>query len=118
MDRAAMTRVAIMPIGLFMLSAASTTACGGPSGRMNFFVTSVPPGDGGNLGGLRGADAHCQKLAHSVGSRKREWRAYLSAAATNEQAIVNARDRIEGPWFNSQGNANELVIVELENGHR
>jgi hypothetical protein len=70
---------------------------------MSFFVTSVPTGDGGNLGGLAGADAHCQKLAAEVGS-PRHWRAYLSATADAGHAVVNARDRIgQGPWFNSQG---------------
>src|SRR6476469_10770576 len=52
-----------------------------PSPMMNFFVTSVPVGDGGNLGGLAGADAHCQTLATAVGAGNRAWHAYLSAQA-------------------------------------
>lgn len=72
--------------------------------KMSFFVTSVPAGDGGNIGGLTGADAHCQKLAEAAGSKGRRWRAYLSAAAEDGQPAVNARDRIgRGPWFNSRG---------------
>ena len=71
---------------------------------MTFFITSAGPGDGGNLGGVAGADAHCQKLAQAVGAGARTWRAYLSAAAAAGQAPVNARDRIgSGPWHNAQG---------------
>jgi hypothetical protein len=67
---------------------------------MTFFVTSEPMGDGGNLGGLAGADAHCQKLAAAVGEGARTWRAYLSTEARPGQPAVNARDRIgEGPWY-------------------
>src|SRR5687768_10260535 len=67
---------------------------------MTFFVTSAGPGNGANLGGLAGADAHCQKLAAAVGAGNRTWRAYLSANPAN-QAAVNARDRIgRGPWVN------------------
>ena len=71
-----------------------------PSSLMTFFVTSEPIGDGGNLGGLAGADAHCQKLAAAVGAGSRTWRAYLSTQARPGQPAVNARDRIgNGPWF-------------------
>lgn len=76
----------------------------GFSQRMSFFVTSVPTGDGGNLGGLAGADAHCQKLAAAAGSPRHAWRAYLSTTADAEHGPVNARDRIgKGPWFNAKG---------------
>jgi hypothetical protein len=62
-----------------------------PDPKMNFFVTSVPIGDGGNLGGLAGADAHCQSLAAAVGAGKHTWHAYLStAAAANAPTIANA----------------------------
>ena len=71
-----------------------------PSSLMTFFVTSEPIGNGGNLGGLAGADAHCQKLASAVGAGQRTWRAYLSTQARPGQPAVNARDRIgNGPWF-------------------
>ena len=61
---------------------------------MGFFVTSVGLGNGGNLGGLEGADAHCQSLAERVGAGNRTWRAYLSTQATADATAVNARDRI------------------------
>jgi hypothetical protein len=65
---------------------------------MSFFLTSAGPGDGANLGGLAGADAHCARLAASVGAGGRTWRAYLSTST------VDARDRIGGgPWYNSRG---------------
>ena len=71
---------------------------------MTFFVTSEPIGNGGNLGGLAGADAHCQKLAQVVGAGNRTWRAYLSTQARPGQPAVNARDRIgRGPWYNFEG---------------
>ena len=71
---------------------------------MSFFITSKGPGDGANLGGLAGADAHCQSLAEAAGAGSKTWRAYLSAAAMDGQAAVNARDRIgTGPWFNAKG---------------
>jgi hypothetical protein len=71
---------------------------------MSFFLTSEGPGDGANLGGLEGADAHCQSLAEAVGAGDKTWRAYLSASADGGQGTVNARDRIgDGPWFNFNG---------------
>jgi len=74
-----------------------------PSG-ISFFITSAGPGDGANLGGLAGADAHCAKLASAAGSTGRTWRAYLSTSASGNQPAVNARDRIgRGPWQNAKG---------------
>ncbi|MEZ5490558.1 MAG: lectin [Gammaproteobacteria bacterium] len=68
---------------------------------MGFFITSVGLGDGGNLGGLAGADAHCQALAGAAGAGHRTWAAYLS---TQGPGAVNARDRIgSGPWANANG---------------
>ena len=68
---------------------------------MGVFITSVGGGDGANLGGLDGADAHCQALATSAGAGDRTWRAYLS---TQGPGAVNARDRIgDGPWANANG---------------
>ena len=64
-----------------------------PRNPMSFFVTSVPIGDGGNLGGLAGADAHCQALATAVGAGNRTWHAYLSTQARPGKPAVNARDR-------------------------
>lgn len=71
---------------------------------MTFFVTSVGLGDGAKLGGLAGADAHCQKLASAVGAGDKTWKAYLSASAADGKPAVNARDRIgAGPWHNAKG---------------
>ena len=72
--------------------------------EMGFFVTSVGVGNGGNLGGLAGADAHCQSLADNAGAGHRVWRAYLSTQATDSESAVDARDRIgAGPWANAKG---------------
>ena len=74
-----------------------------PSSLMTFFVTSEPLGDGANLGGLEGADAHCQALATAVGAGDKTWRAYLSTQERPGQPAVNARDRIgDGPWYHSK----------------
>jgi hypothetical protein len=71
---------------------------------MTFFITSVGPGKGGDLGGLAGADAHCQSLAQAVGAGNRTWRAYLSNFAPPGVTPINARDRIgSGPWHNAKG---------------
>lgn len=82
--------------------------------EMSFFVTSVGVGDGGNLGGLEGADAHCQKLAEAAGSEGRTWRAYLSTQDEGGRG-VSARGRIgDGPWYNALG---ELIAVDLDQLH-
>ena len=71
---------------------------------MGFFLTSVGMGDGGNLGGLAGADRHCQELAATAGGGGKTWHAYLSTQAIGNQPAVNARDRIgTGPWYNKDG---------------
>lgn len=75
-----------------------------PPMPMSFFITSVGPGNGGDLGGLAGADAHCQKLAAAVGAGNKTWHAYLSTSASGNQPAVNARDRVgQGPWYNARG---------------
>jgi len=81
---------------------------------MTFFVTSVGMGSGGNLGGLEGADRHCQQLAAAAGAGNRTWHAYLSTQAKNGQPAVNARDRIgTGPWYNSKGQPISDTLSEL-----
>ena len=73
---------------------------------MGFFVTSVGPGKGADLGGLEGADKHCQKLATAAGAGNRTWRVYLSTQGKDfkDGNVVNARDRIgAGPWYNAKG---------------
>ena len=81
---------------------------------MTFFVTSAGLGQGGDLGGLEGADAHCQKLGTSAGAGHRTWRAYLSTQDTKENDAVHARDRIgSGPWQNFQGTVIANNIEQL-----
>ncbi len=81
---------------------------------MSFFVTSVGSGDGANLGGLEGADAHCATLAKAAGSPKANWKAYLSTVAPQGEAGVNARDRIgKGPWQNVKGEVIATSVDEL-----
>lgn len=75
-----------------------------PPPPMSFFISSVGMGKGANLGGLAGADAHCQLLATAANAGDRTWHAYLSTQARNGQPAVNARDRIgTGPWYNATG---------------
>lgn len=81
---------------------------------MSFFVTSVGLGDGANLGGLEGADAHCQQLAEAAGSEGQTWRAYLSTQEEGQRG-VSARSRIgTGPWYNARG---ELIATDLDELH-
>jgi hypothetical protein len=81
---------------------------------MSFFLTSKGPGDGANLGGLAGADAHCQVLAASVGAGGKTWRAYLSTNGANGEAGVDARDRIgTGPWASANGVQVASDVVNL-----
>lgn len=81
----------------------------------SFFITSEGTGKGADLGGLAGADAHCQKLATAAGAGSKTWRAYLSTQAADGQPAVNARDRIgQGPWHNVRG---ALVARDLAHLH-
>ena len=90
--------VATAAAALVALAAAPATA---QDNSMSFFISSVGSGNGANLGGLAGADAHCQMLAAAEGAGNRMWRAYLS---TTGAGGVNARDRIgSGPWYNANG---------------
>lgn len=89
---------------------------GGKKSVTTFFVTSKGTGRGGDLGGIAGADAHCQALANAEGSGDHAWRAYLSTPANAGRPAVNARDRIgKGPWYNSEGT---LVAANLDELHR
>ena len=103
----------ILPaLGILALTSAPLLAAG--QHPMGFFVTSVGMGQGANLGGLEGADAHCTKLAEAAGSTGRTWRAYLSTQVEKGRAI-SARDRIgSGPWYNARG---ELIAVDLDQLH-
>ena len=88
---------------------------GGKKSVTRFFITSRGLGKGGNLGGLAGADAHCQALAKAEGSGDHMWRAYLSTMATSTSPGVNARDRIgKGPWYNALG---DRIAIDLQQLH-
>jgi len=83
--------------------------------EMSFFITSVGPGNGADLGGVEGADRHCQELAEAAGAGGRTWRAYLSTQAAAGEAANNARDRIgQGPWQNAEGT---VIAADLEELH-
>ena len=101
-----------------LLAACATTPSTGP---MSFFITSAGSGKGGDLGGLAGADAHCQKLAAAAGHAGKTWRAYLSVQGvfprqgTPAVASIHARERIgKGPWYNAKG---QLIARDLEHLH-
>jgi hypothetical protein len=98
---------ALAPFGVHM-------ALSGQQQPMSFFITSVGPGQGANLGGLEGADRHCQTLAVAAGAGDRTWRAYVSTTAATGQPAVNARDRIgPGPWFNAKGVQVAVSVADL-----
>jgi hypothetical protein len=112
------TRFALA-IGVSAAVAALLTACAGapPAAKdgMSFFVTSTGPGKGADLGGLEGADRHCQALATAAGAGGRAWRAYLSAQPEGSKPGVNARDRIgKGPWRNAKG---AVIATDVDNLH-
>ena len=95
-------------------SAPQSIQMGGAKSVTRFFVTSRGLGRGGDLGGLAGADAHCQALAKAEGAGDHTWRAYLSTTATKTEPAVNARDRIgSGPWYNSGGVLIATTIAQL-----
>jgi hypothetical protein len=103
-----------------MLASVALLALGSGSGLqaqqavMTFFLTSAGPGKGGDLGGLEGADRHCQQLAQAAGAGGKTWRAYLSTQAADGKAAENARDRIgKGPWQNAKGVVIAKDVAEL-----
>jgi hypothetical protein len=101
----AMAAAIVMAVGAHQVGAQQANP------QMSFFITSVGTGNGANLGGLAGADAHCQNLAKAVGAGNKQWRAYLSTQGPN---AVNAKDRIgPGPWFNAKGVQIAANVAEL-----
>jgi hypothetical protein len=107
-------RIAGMMIAATVSIAAFTAPAQAAEPDMGFFVTSKGMGDGANLGGLEGADAHCAALAGAAGSTGRTWRAYLSTQVDGARGI-SARDRIgSGPWYNANG---ELIASDLDDLH-
>ena len=104
--------VAILMAGTGMMT--MTVAQANPA-KMSFFVTSEGKGNGADLGGLEGADAHCLALAQAAGSKETNWKAYLSTTLPGGDAGVNARDRIgKGPWRNAKG---VLIARNVEQLH-
>ena len=104
-------------VALFSLTAAVCLTGNTAQAQQNatsFFVTSTGPGNGADLGGLEGADRHCQTLAQAAGQGSKTWRAYLSTQATGGAGAVNARDRIgRGPWQNAKGAVIAKDVSEL-----
>jgi hypothetical protein len=99
--------LALVSLGLSVPAQAQQTP-------MTFFITSAGPGKGADLGGLEGADRHCQSLAQAAGAGGRTWRAYLSTQAMGGAQAVNARDRIgRGPWQNAKGTTIAKDVDEL-----
>lgn len=113
-----MIQMSRRPLRLLVLAlpvALAACAAGMGGGGMSFFVTSAGTGQGANLGGLEGADKHCQTLAAAAGAGNKTWRAYLSTQAKDGAKLVNARDRIgNGPWHNAKG---ELIASDVEQLH-
>ena len=106
---------ALLSLGL---GAGAEAQQSGTAKDMTFFVTSVGSGKGADLGGLAGADKHCQALAQAAGAGDHTWRAYLSTQASGGQKAVNARDRIgRGPWRDAKGVVVARDPAELHNGN-
>jgi hypothetical protein len=109
----AFSRASLVPAVAALLFVAAGPARA-QSANTTFFVTSAGPGNGANLGGLAGADSHCQALAQAVGAGGKTWHAYLSTQAADGKPAVNARDRIgKGPWQNSKGVVIAKDVAEL-----
>jgi hypothetical protein len=99
-----MTKTLLKYAPTMLLAAALPTFAQTSPEKMTFFITSAGSGNGANLGGLAGADQHCQNLAKAAGAGNRTWRAYLSSSAADGKPAVNAKDRIgKGPWYNAKG---------------
>lgn len=99
---------------LTALTLIASMPAGAQDADMSFFITSEGPGDGADLGGLEGADQHCQDLAYTAGFGDLTWRAYLSAAPEDGRPAVHARDRLgSGPWHNYEGVMIARDVTEL-----
>lgn len=98
----------------FVFAPGIADAANAQQSNMSFFVTSTPIGRGADLGGLDGADRHCQQLAQAAGAGGKTWHAYLSTQAADGKRAINARDRIgKGPWQNAKGVAVAKDVEEL-----
>ena len=104
-----MTSITLLALGVSGVAQAQSWP------KMTFFITSVGAGKGAALGGLAGADKHCQNPAWLAGAGHRTWRAYLSQSTWGNQLSIHARDRIgRGPWHNAKG---ELIANNVEELH-
>jgi hypothetical protein len=109
-----MRQAFLLTTAIMLATAAPGETQGSQANRMTFFSTSAGPGNGANLGGLAGANAHCQKLAAAAGAGNRTWRAYLSTSGSGTDKAVNAKDRIgTGPWHNAKGVQVAATVAEL-----
>jgi len=98
----------------FALAVISAPPASAQSADTSFFLTSNGPGKGGDLGGIDGADRHCQLLAQAAGAGAKTWRAYLSTQAADGKPAVNAKDRIgKGPWQNAKGTVIAKDVADL-----
>ena len=108
-------RMILTLAALALLPLAASGSLQAQQANMSFFITSVGSGKGADLGGLTGADQHCQSLAQAAGAGGRTWHAYLSTQAAGGQPAVNARDRIgRGPWVNAKG---EPIAQDVDDLH-
>jgi len=107
-----LSRALMGGVSLVVVACAATQ---GGGGGMSFFVSSTGSGKGADLGGIAGADQHCQTLAAAAGAGSKTWRAYLSTQGKDGAQTVNARDRIgKGPWHNAKG---ELIARDVDQLH-
>jgi hypothetical protein len=117
MTRLGIATVSIAVAALGVAAAAQAQKAKSQESPMTFFISSAGSGKGADLGGLAGADRHCQSLAQAAGAGKRTWRAYLSTTAAGGGKGENARDRIgKGPWHNAEGRLVARTVEELHEG--
>jgi hypothetical protein len=113
MQKSTVIKAAVLSAAALTLGVAGGVYSQQAAPEMSFFITSEGSGKGADLGGIEGADRHCQNLAAAVGTGKKTWRAYLS---TTGSPSVNARDRIgKGPWYSSEGRLIARNVDELHN---
>ena len=108
-------KFAALAVALTAVAVAGTAGLDAQDNAMSFFIASAGPGDGADLGGLDGADAHCQALAKAAGAGNRTWRAYLSQSGG---MAIDARDRIgSGPWYNANGVEVASSVADLHSAN-
>jgi hypothetical protein len=109
-----MKALPVIAVALLATAFSISPALAQKKGEMTFFVTSAGKGNGADLGGLDGADAHCNALAAAAGSKITTWKAYLSTTMPGGDAGVNARERVgKGPWRNAKGVVVAKSVADL-----